>query len=64
MLMYVPATAPVHAGQTLRLNLGNVPMREFSGMTGRSVDATVVRVDRNALLASGHVAVGVHFHQS
>jgi len=64
MLMYVPATAPVHTGQTLKLNLGNVPISEFSDFAGRDVNATVVRVDRNTLLSSGHVAVGVHFHQA
>ncbi|MFP4141253.1 MAG: PilZ domain-containing protein [Planctomycetota bacterium] len=64
MLMYVPATAPVHTGQTIKLNLGHVPISEVPDFAGRDVNATVVRVDRNTLLSSGHIAVGVHFHRA
>ncbi len=63
MLMYVPATVPVHPGQTLRVNMGTLPAPELGSMPDRPMDATIVRVDRNALLSTGHIAVGVRFFQ-
>jgi len=59
--MYVPATVPVQPGQTLRVTVGSVSRPEFAGLSEKPVDATVARVDRTALLKSGHLAVGVRF---
>ncbi len=61
MLMYVPATVPVHIGQCIRMDLAAVPRNTYSGPTDSKVQAKVVRVDRNALLSTGHIAVGVQF---
>ena len=62
MLMFVPATVPLHAGQNIRLNASALPAR--TDHTPGQRDATVVRVDRNALLSAGHIAVGVQFHEA
>lgn len=61
MLMYVPATVPVHPGQCLRVSVGSAGRPEFAGLSEQPIDATVRRVDRNPLLAAGHLAVGVQF---
>ena len=61
MLMYVPATVPVHPGQTVRLNVGNVHLPEITELTDEPIHATIVRVDRQALLTKGHIAVGMRF---
>jgi hypothetical protein len=61
MLMYVPATVPVHPGQYLRITVGSAGRPEFAGLSEKPIDATVRRVDRNPLLAVGHIAVGVQF---
>ncbi len=64
MLMFVPATTPLHAGQTIRLNLSTMPQMHAERAAGGPQDATVIRVDRNALLSAGHIAVGVQFHEA
>ena len=65
MMMFVPVTAPLRAGQPIRLlalpGPGDV---RFCPPSGRPVDATVVRVDRRKLPARGRVAVGVKFAQA
>ena len=61
MLMYVPASSPVRPGQPLRLTVGSVNRPEFAGLSESPIEATIVRVDRNALLKAGHLAVGVRF---
>jgi len=61
--MYVPAAAPVRPGQTVRLTLGQVDLPELAGLSAARVEAQIVRVDRNALLAEGHLAVAVRFAQ-
>jgi hypothetical protein len=61
LLMYVPAAAPVQPGQTIRLTLGAIALPELAGLSGTPIEATIVRVDRRALLAEGHLAVGVRF---
>ena len=63
LLMYVPAAAPVRPGQTVRLTLGQVDLPELAGLSAARVEAQIVRVDRNALLAEGHLAVAVRFAQ-
>jgi len=62
--MYVPAAAPVQPGQTVRLTLGGIDARELAGLSGTPIEGTIVRVDRHALLAEGHLAVGVRFAQA
>lgn len=61
LMMYVPAATPVQPGHPIRLTLGFVGRPEFAGLGDGPVDATIVRVDRDALLTSGHLAVGVRF---
>jgi c-di-GMP-binding flagellar brake protein YcgR len=58
MLMYIPATTPVRAGQSVYVNM--------AGLTGRSaqpgqVQATVVRVDRSDMTSKGYLGIGVKF---
>lgn len=60
--MYVPAKAPLKVGDVLRLQTGvNGP--GVAGLGEKPLTATIVRMDRHALLTLGHVAVGVRFHQ-
>jgi len=61
MLMYVPAKLPVQPGQPIRLTVGTVSRPEFSALSEKPLDATIVRVDRHKLLSMGHIAVGVRF---
>ena len=61
LLMYVPATVPVHAGQYISVRVGGTGRPEFAGHGEDPINATVVRVDRHQLLAVGHIAVGVQF---
>jgi len=59
--MYVPAATPVQPGHPIRLTLGAVSRPEFAGLGDKPIDGTIVRVDRDALLKTGHLAVGVKF---
>ena len=61
MLMFVPTAAPLKAGDSLRLTLGAVSRPEFSELGDGPMDASVVRVDRQALLRAGQLAVAVRF---
>ena len=61
MLMHVPATTPIQPGHTLRLSMSALPRPEFAKIAGQPLQATVVRVDRQSLVTTGHVAVGVRF---
>ncbi len=61
MLMYVPATAPVQAGHSLRLSVGALPRPEYHALEGAH-DATIVRVDHHNLTSMGQLAVGIRFH--
>ena len=64
LLMYVPASAPVQAGQPIRLTLGAIDMAELAGLSAAPIEGTIVRVDRGKLLSEGHLAVGVRFAQA
>lgn len=64
LLMYVPAAAPVRPGQAVRLTLGQVGLSELAGLSASQIEAKIVRVDRNTLLAEGHLAVAVRFAQA
>lgn len=59
--MYVPVGTPVAPGQPIRVTLGGHSRPEFAGLNGRPVEATIVRVDRQAMLSVGHLPVGVRF---
>ena len=61
MMMYIPATSPIQAGQAIRLAVGSIDRPEFAELGEKTVDATVVRVDRHSLLTFGHIAVSVKF---
>ena len=61
MLVFAPAATPVKTGDYVKVTLGGVERPEFASLGRRPVDASVVRVDRDALLNSGHLAVGVRF---
>ena len=61
MKMYVPAATPVRAGDSVRVVLGALDRPEFAGLGETPLGASIVRVDRRALLSDGHLAVGVRF---
>ena len=60
-LMQVPATAPMRVGQTIRMDVAVIPHPQFANFDQDPIDATIVRVDRGNLVATGQVAVGVRF---
>jgi len=62
--MYVPAATPVQPGQPIRLSLAGVPGPEFARLGRGPMDATIVRVDRRAMIDEGDLAVGVRFAQA
>ena len=62
--MYVPAATPVRPGQAIRLAIGGVSRPEFARLGRGPVDATIVRVDRQAMIQEGDLAVGVRFAQA
>ena len=64
LLMFVRADTPVRPGQAVRLGLGVLNRPEFACLGNRPVDATIVRVNRQALLSEGNLAVGVRFEES
>lgn len=61
MLMYAPAITPVAAGDSLRVTLAAVDQPELAELGERPLDASVVRVGRDALLTAGHLAVALKF---
>lgn len=63
-LMQVPATTPLRVGQTIRLNVSVIPHPQFGDFHQDPIDATIVRVDRGSLIATGQVAVGIRFATS
>jgi c-di-GMP-binding flagellar brake protein YcgR len=63
LMMYVPAAAPVQPGQPIRLTIGSLNRPEFARLSERPIGATIIRVDRQSLLKSGHLAVGVRFDE-
>ena len=64
MLMYVPAATPVQPGEPVRLSMGGIGRPEFARLAKGPLDATIVRVDRRALIQEGHIAIGVRFAQA
>jgi hypothetical protein len=60
--MYVPATVPIQAGDAIGLPALTCPKPLDLGQA--PLPATVVRVDRRALLTMGYVAVGVRFERT
>lgn len=61
--MYVPASVPVQPGHPIDVKMEAISHPEYLGLDGKDVPATVVRVDRHAMLSMGHLAVGVRFDQ-
>jgi hypothetical protein len=59
MLMYIPATTPVRAGQAVYVNMAGVGGRSAVG--GGPVQATIVRVDRADMTSKGYLGIGVRF---
>jgi len=59
MLMYVPATTPVRAGQAVYVNLADIGGRQVTGVG--PVQATIVRVDRAEMTSKGYLGIGVRF---
>jgi hypothetical protein len=65
MLVFLPSTAPLKEGQAVTLEVGQMledalpdPLPAFAG---QYIQATVARVDRRAILTTGHLVVGVRF---
>ena len=58
---FVPATMPVRVGHVVRLDLAAEAWEIAAELMGRDLDATVVRVDREALLTTGHISIGITF---
>lgn len=63
LLMYVPVSTPLQVGHAVRVRVGSVNRPEFSGLSEKPTDATIVRVDRHGTLTHGQLAVGVRFHE-
>ncbi len=61
MLMYVPVSTPVKAGQPIRLSVEGAEPSELAALGPEPVDCRIVRVDRHGLTTQGHLAVGVQF---
>ncbi len=61
MLMYVPAATPVKVGQTIHLAISDVGQPNLADLAGAGMSATIKRVDRHALIKTGHLAIGVEF---
>ncbi|MFW6065350.1 MAG: PilZ domain-containing protein [Planctomycetota bacterium] len=61
MLMYVPASVPIQPGHPIQVKMEAISRPEYVGLGEKDVPATVVRVDRHAMLSMGHLAVGVRF---
>ena len=60
--LILPARFPVRIGQTVSLAVIDAPDADDLGCFDSDTrPATVVRIDRESFLASGHVAVGVAF---
>lgn len=59
MMMYVPATTPVRAGQAIYVNMAGIGGKPMTGTT--PVQATIVRVDRQQMTSKGYLGVGVRF---
>lgn len=63
-LMYIPVKTPVQPGQSVRVTLGDIPYPDLTDLAGGPRPATIVRVDRRAVLAGGHLAIAVQFAQA
>ena len=59
--MYVPVSAPVRPGQPVRMNMGAICRPELIGTDRKSVDGTIVRVDRSRLTTTGYMSIGIRF---
>ncbi|MBS3733924.1 MAG: PilZ domain-containing protein [Phycisphaerae bacterium] len=62
--LHVPAATPVRPGQPIRLRVDGVYRPEFASLANQELPATIVRVDRIAMVRTGHLAVGVRFDEA
>ena len=61
MMMYLPATVPVHKGQSVNVTVGSSDSPEFAGLD-ETIFGKITRVDREPLLATGNIAISVKFN--
>lgn len=59
--LLVPATMPVREGHVVQIEPAEALADQLGGLAVRELAAAVVRVDRDSLLAGGHLTVGVRF---
>jgi hypothetical protein len=57
--LLVPVTMPVAVGHYVHIDPGGVTSAKVPAWVGRDLNAKVVRVDRETLVANGRVTVGV-----
>ena len=60
-LVLVPIHAPLRPGHRVVLRPREPLASQLASLTGKAIPATVVRVDRQALLTDGCVGVGIRF---
>jgi hypothetical protein len=61
MLMYIPASTPVQPGQAVRLHVTGLSLPAVADLAAQPIDATILRVDRQSLLADGQLSTAVRF---
>ena len=59
--LIVPANMPIRPGHEIRLTPSADTEEMAAELIGRDLTATVVRVDREALLKTGQLSVGIAF---
>jgi hypothetical protein len=59
--LMVPMTMPVQVGHAVQILPPEPLASQLQDVTGSTVTATVVRIDRERLLLAGHVWIGVQF---
>lgn len=63
MLLYLPAAAPMAPGQQVQVYIPSHQREELAELSERTLQAQVVRVDRQRLPALGYVPVGIKFEE-
>jgi hypothetical protein len=61
LMMYVPISTPVKAGQTVRLTMSGIKEGKYVSMNDQPMEAMIVRVARHGLLKIGRITVAVEF---
>ena len=62
LMMYLPATVPVQKGQGVSVTVGDHDNPEFAGL-GDEISGKIARVNRDQLLSTGNIAIGVEFNR-